>query len=259
MTAAVLRRLVGAVALLFAAVGTACCVAGVIGIWLSLQAVAERVRGAAERVDDGLQRVTVAGQTIQGALAKARADMAAITGESADLRGGGEKGRRASRAVRSLVQQQAGPNLDELGGRLATMSDAAVAVSSLLESFREVAPGRVSRLEPERLQTVADSSRRLSATLRRLEVEVGDGAKDADGRAVAATANEVDLLLQRCQAAMADWQSGLGEVRADVARARDQSPGWLTTAAVAVTVLCVWVGAGQVCLFGRGLMTWRDA
>ncbi len=259
MTAAVLRRLVGAVALLFAAFGVTCCVAGIVGIWLSCQAVAERVRMVAERVDAGLQRVAVAGQNIEGAVAKARADMAAIAGESADLRGGGEKGRRAARAVRSRIQQQVGPDLDELGGRLATMSDAAVAVTSLLESFQEVSPGRVSRLEPERLQTVTDSSRQLSTTLRRLESAVGDGETAAGGRDVAATSSEVDLVLQKCQAAVADWQSRLGETREDAAQVRDGIFGWLTTAAAAATALCVWVGAGQVCLFGYALRWCRGA
>ena len=253
MTAALLRRLAGAMVLLLATVGTACCFAGIIGTWLSCQAAAEKVRTISGRVDSGLHRVSVAGQNIHGAVAKARADMVAITRESADLRGGGEKGRRASRAVRSLIQQQAGPNIDELGGRLATLSDSAVAVTSLLQSFQEVSPGRVSRMEPDQLQKITYSSRQISATLRRLDAAVGDGEKEGGGRDVAATASEVDLVLQKCQAAVADWQSGLGEAREDVARVRDGALGWLTTAAVVATALCVWIGAGQVCLFGRAL------
>jgi hypothetical protein len=58
--------------------------------------------------------------------------------ESADLGGGRKKNLRAARTIRALIQQQSGQDRDDLGGRLATFSDSAIAVSSLLESLQEV-------------------------------------------------------------------------------------------------------------------------
>src|SRR5690349_17511302 len=114
-----LRRLTGVVALLLSAVGAAACVAGVVCIWLYHQRAAERTEAAALRVDAGLERVSTALGNVRRAVEKARADVADVGKESADLGGGGVKGRLASRTVRTLIQQKAGPSIDDLGGRLA--------------------------------------------------------------------------------------------------------------------------------------------
>jgi hypothetical protein len=248
-----LRRLGGAVVLLLSAAGISCCAAAVIGTWMFYHRVAEKVQTISARLDDGLQRVSAANQNVRSAVAKARGDVANVGQESADLGGGGEKNRRAARALRALIQEQAGPNIDELGGRLATLSDASVAVSSLLQSFQELPSGRSLRVEPDQLKRRAEEAQQLSATLRRLGTAVGDGDKEASSREVAAVTSQVDLVLQRCLLAVDDWQSDLDAAREDLARVKGQILGWLRCAAVAVTVLCLWVGAGQVSLFAHAL------
>ena len=94
-----LRRLVGAVVLLLSAVGTACCVVGIIGIWMFYQSVSEKVQTVAARLDVALERVSAANQNVGRAVEKARADVDSVSKESADLGSAGEKGRRASRTV----------------------------------------------------------------------------------------------------------------------------------------------------------------
>jgi len=254
-----LRRFGGGVVLLLSAVGIIVCVAGIVGTWMFYQRVSEKVQTISARLDVGLQRVSAANQNIRSAVAKARADVANVGQESADLGSGGEKGRRASRAIRTLIQQRAGPDIDELGGRLATLSDVSVAVSSLLESFQELPAARSLRVEPDQLQRRAEEARQLSATLRRLEAAVGDGDKETGSREVAAATSQMDLVLQNCQAAVDDWQSNLDAAREDLARVKGKILGWLTCAAVAVTLLCLWVGAGQVSLFARALWWCRSA
>jgi hypothetical protein len=173
--------------------------------------------------------------------------------ESADLGGGGAKSRLAARTIRSVIQKQAGPNIDELGGRLATLSDSAAAVSSLLETVQEVPLARAPRIDPDQLKQRADEAQRLSSALRRLEVAVGDGDSASGKQEVVEATGKVDLALQKCQDTVEAWQSGLDAVGDDLARARAKILGWLTLAAVAVTVLCSWVGAGQVSLFAHAL------
>lgn len=248
-----LRRLVGAVFLLLSTVGTVCCVAGIIGIWMLYQGVSERVQRITDRLDAGLQRVSAANQNVQLAVGKARADVANVSKESADLGGSGEKSSRATRMIRTLIRQQAGPNIDELGGRLATLSDSAAAVSSLLESFQEVPLAPASRIDPDQLKRRADEAQRLSSILRRLEVAVGDGNPETGRQKVTAATSEVDLVLQKCRATVDAWQSDLEAARDDLAHVKAKIPVWLTCAAIAVTVLCTWVGAGQISLFTRGL------
>jgi hypothetical protein len=248
-----LRRFDGVMVLLLSTVGIISCVAGIIGAWIYYQTVSEKVEAISDRVDAGLLSVSAADQNVGRAVEKARADVANVGKESAGLGGGGERSRRASRTLRALIQQQAGPNIDELGGRLATLSDAATATSSLLQSLQELPPGRSRRFEPDQLKRRAEEAQQLSATLRRLEAAIGDGDKETNHREVASATSQVDLVLQNCHAALDDWQADLDAAREEVARVKGQILGWLAYAAVGVTILCLWVGAGQFSLFARAL------
>ena len=248
-----LRRLGGVIVLLLSTVGTVCCAAGIIGTWILYQGVSQRVQRITDRLDSGLHRVSAANRNVQLALGKARADVANVSKESADLGGGGAKSRLAARTIRTLIRQQAGPDIDELGGRLATLSDSAVAVASLLASFQEVPLSLGSQIDPDQLKRRADEAQRLSSILRQLEAVVGDGDTETSRQRVAAATSEVDLFLQQCQATVDAWQSDLDATRGDLARVKAKLPGWLTWAAIAVTVLCSWVGAGQISLFAHAL------
>jgi hypothetical protein len=54
-------------------------------------------------------------------------------------------------------------------------------------------------------------------------------------------------------------QSDLDRLRDDLARVKAKTLAWFTYAAIAMTFLLVWVGLGQVCLFGRALRWCRGA
>ncbi len=213
------RRLVGVFVLLLAVTGTLCCFAGIVGTWLLRQEVAERVQRVAGRLDGTLQRVSAANQNVRLAVDKARADVAEVGKESADL-GSGTKSRVAARTIRTLIQQQAGPNIDELGGRLATLSDSAVVVSSLLEAVQEVPLVRASRIDLEQLKQRAEEAQRLSSILRRLEVVVEGGDRESSKQEVGAVTSKVDVALQKCQTAVDAWQSDLDAVGDELARGR---------------------------------------
>ncbi|HZV03519.1 MAG TPA: hypothetical protein VE999_00380 [Gemmataceae bacterium] len=206
-----------------------------------------------DRLDTGLQRVSVANQNVRLAVGKARADVANMGKESADLDSGGKKSRRATRTIRALIQHHTGPDMDELGGRLASLSDSAVAVSSLLESFQEVPLAQASRIDSGQLKHRADEARQLSSILRRLEVAVDDGDTETSRQELATATGDVDLFLQKCQATVDAWQADLDQTCDDWAHAKAKIFGWLTCAAIAVTVLCLWMSAGQISLFARAL------
>jgi hypothetical protein len=248
-----LRRVVGAAVLLLSTIGIVCCVAGIVGVWVTFQVVSDRTQKITERLDTGLERVSVANQNVREALEKARADVANVNKESADLAGGGEKSRRASRAVLTLIQQKAGPDLDDFGGRLATLSEAAVAVSSLLQSFQEMPLGESIHVDSEPLQHRAAEAHQLSANLRRLEPAVVDGEKEISNQDVTDATRRVDLVLSRCEEAVEKWQSDLDAARASLARVKARVLGWMMWSAIALTVLLAWAGLGQISLFGRAV------
>jgi hypothetical protein len=245
--------------LLLSTVGVLCCVTGAIGVWIFHQRASQRVQNITARLDSGLERASVANQSAQGAVGKARAEVARVGKESTDLSGSGERNRGASRALRTLIQQQVGPNLNNLSGRLATLSDAAVAVATLLQNFQELATSRTGRIKPEQFERWGDEAQQLSGTLRRLEAVVSNGEKATTSREVGATTSAVDLILQQCQARLDVWQSELEAAREEVQDVKAEILGWLTPAAIVATLLCLWVAAGQISLFVHALRWYRGA
>jgi len=254
-----LRRFGGAIVLLLSTVGVLCCVAGAIGVWIFNQQASHRVQNISEQLDAGLERASVANQNAQRAVGKARAEVAKVGKESTDLGGSGERSRGGSRALRTFIQQQVGPNLNDLSGRLATLSDAAVAVSTLLQSLQELPANRTRRIKPDQLERWGDEAQQLSEKLRRLEAAVGNGEKATTSTEVAGATSEVDLILQKCQTRMDAWQSDLEAARDDLRQAKAEILGWLTPAAIVGTLMCLWMAAGQISLFAHALRWCRGA
>jgi hypothetical protein len=252
------RRFIGVVVLLLSAAGVLCSVAGAIGVWFCCQHTAQRVQEVASRLDVGLERAVVASQNAQSAVEKARAEVARVGKESTDLGGGAEKSRGASRALRTLIQQHVGPNLNDLSGRLATLSDAAVAVSTLLKSFQQLPAGRTGRIKPDQLERWGDEAQQLSGTLRRLVAVVDDGEKATTSKEFASATSEVDLILEKCQSRVDVWQSELEAAREELRHVEAEILGWLTPVAIAVTLLCLWLAASQISLFAHALRWCRS-
>jgi hypothetical protein len=250
---ALLRRLGAALVLVLAAAGLVGCAGAVVGVWLVWRDAPGRADEVLARVDAGLRRASAATENVRSAVRKARADVAEAAKKSADLGEGGQKGRAASRALKTVVRKKVGPGIEDLRGRLATCSDAAVAASSLLESLQELPLGQTGRIQPGKLELWEAETRQLSTKLRRLQAAVGEGGKQAGGQQVAAATDEVDAVLRRCQAKADAWQSGLDAAREQLRHVRAKVPDWLTLAAIAVTVLAAWMAAGQASLFAHAL------
>jgi hypothetical protein len=247
-----LRRLGSLVVLVLSAIGIIACASGTIAVWVLYPSISEKAETILSRLDVGLQRVSAANQNVRRAIVKARADVASVNRESASLGGGGEGNRRASRTLRAVIRQAA-PNIDDLGGRLATLSDGAVAVSSLLESVQEVPTGPRLRFDADSFKRRADEAQQLSASLRRLAAALDEGEERASSRDIAAKASEVDQFLEKSEAAVIGWQSDLDAATNDLARVRAEIVSWLMYLAIAMTVLFVWAALGQISLFGRAL------
>ena len=253
-----LGRILGATFLVLSSVGIVCCAAAIIGIWIWRPAVAQRVDKIDARLGAALQRASSATQEVQRALQKARADVDRVGKESAGLGTDPMKDRVTAGLLRNLIDRQIGPNINDLGGRLATMSDAAVAAASLLRSVQELPLGQASRIDPDKLERATEQASKLSVVLLKLRTTIGEGDNTANEREVAAAANDVDLVLQRCQATVDDWQSHLDTAHETLAYFEAHVSGWLTLAMIAGTVLCAWVGVGQVSLFAHARKWFRS-
>jgi hypothetical protein len=254
-----LGRIFGALPLVLSAVGIVGCAAGIIAIWVGRPAVARRVEQVDARLAAGIERASTATRDVQSALEKARADVGRVGKESSGLGTDPAKDRLTAGVLRNLIDRKVGPNINDLGGRLATMSDAAVAAASLLRSAQELPLGSATRFDPDKLERATEQASQLSAALQKLQTTIGEGDKTASEREVAAAASGIDLVLQRCQATVDDWQAYLDAAREDLAYFEAHVSGWLMVAAIAGTVLCAWVGLGQISLFAHAWKWFRSA
>jgi hypothetical protein len=241
------RRVVGAIVLVLSSLGVVCCATGAVGVWVVRPELSGRAETLDARVAVALERASTANEGLLRALKKARADVRRVSKESAGLVPG-PKNRRVAGLLRKQVERRVGPHIDDLGGRLAKSSAAAVAVASLLQSFQEQPLGDTGRIDPDKLARAADQTSQLSGSLRKLQAVLGKGDQEAGGREVAAAAAEMGRVLEKCQATLEDWQADLDAARQRQDHLRAHLPGWLWLGAVAVTVLCTWVGVSQVSL-----------
>ena len=247
-----LRRLLGAIVFLLSAVGFVCCVAGIVGSWKAQQEASQKVETISTRLDDALQRLSDANQRVEEALKKARADVERVNKKSADLDGGPEKNRLTTVLLRGMLQKEAGPKIYDLGGRLATFSDAAIVVSSLLRSLEEVGVGHSSRLDPDDLERTAKRASELSTGLQKLQGTLREGDNPTDEKEVVAAGKNVDRLLQKCEETVKAWQTDLDDARKELPPLKAKILGWLLFAAIGMTVVFAWVGLSQMSLFAHG-------
>jgi hypothetical protein len=242
------RHALGAVVLALASLGVIGCATGAVGVWVVRPELSRRAETLDARVAAALERASAANEGVRHALKKARADVRRVSTGSAGLGPEPRKNRRVAGLLRKQIQRKVGPNIDDLGGRLARSSAAAVVAASLLHGLQELPLGAAGPLDPNKLGQAADQASQLSTALRKLQAVIGEGDQEATAHEVAAAAAQMDRVLQKCQARSEDWQSDLDAARDRQARLRERLPGWLLLGAVVVTVLCVWVGVSQVSL-----------
>jgi hypothetical protein len=235
--------------LVLATVGLAACVAASVAVWTHRQKANDKVQTISTRVESSLERLSGLTKEAKRALQKARAELDRVNRESARLEGNADQRRPAAIAVRALVRQDISPKLNDLGPRLATLSDAAVVIASLLESLEDLPELQRRGVSADKVKQLAELAGQLPGPLRKLESLVNDDGQPPTRGEVAAAAGEVDRLLERSETTVDGWQSDLDAANSEVQRVKTESWTWLTYFAIGVTVLSVWMGLGQLSLW----------
>jgi hypothetical protein len=87
----------------------------------------------------------------------------------------------------------------------------------------------------------------------RLDVGIQHASVANDTAKRAQQSGRADLTKVKGQGAFEDWQSDLDHARDEVGHVKAETPGWLTLAAIAVTITGVWGAVSQVSLFVHAL------
>lgn len=246
------RRFVGFSVMILAAVMLIACFVGIFQVWAYRQKAINLIQEVSQKLEGGIQRATAAGKNVQSALDLARANVAAVNQQSSKRNDNGEMNRFEADILRGMIQRQVGPSINDLGGRLAVMSDAAIAVSSLLRNLHFAPTSDFGRIDDSRQTQWANQASLLAVKLQQLQGVVGNGDRQATDKDITDATREVELVLQLCQSTLADWLSELAEASARLPIAKSETMYWLHAGAIIITIVCVWVAISQVSLFVHG-------
>lgn len=234
-----LPRLLAVFVLLLSTIAFVCCVAGVVGIWMFRGDASRNADNLAAHVDTGLQRTSAATHSIRRSLNTVRDDVILVEDLPDDSEARETKIRLCSEFLRTVIQ------------RLKNFSEAAATVSFLLQSYQELPLGKSSRINPDKLKRAAEQATQLSAEVQKLQATVGEADKQLTDKELVTIAHEMDLVLLSCMETVDDWQAELEASRTELPELKSRILPWLTIAAVAVTIVCVWIGLSQISLFAH--------
>jgi hypothetical protein len=248
------RRLIAVLVMLVCLAVFVACIGVSVGSWVVRQRAIPKVQEVAGRLKDGLERASVADQEVQKALERARDKLQKVNTDSAKLSGGGEGSRLATFGLRKIIQSDAGPEINDVSGRMAMFSDSAVVVSSLLQSLQESPLGQESAIDQEQLSRMSEGASKLSAGMQKLRTSIGEGDTTASAKEVADASREVDQILQDCLTVVRDISAKLNKARDDLPRIESQVLDWMKLTAIIVTAVCSWVALSQICVF---VVAWK--
>lgn len=240
-----LRRLLGAVVLLLSTLVFVGSVVGVVAVWKLRQDAVQRVEDVTARLDAGLDRAVAAAQPVHRSLETIHKDVEQVKTDTEDLEPGKEKNRLVAAYFRTVAQ------------RLATYADASGTAASLLREVREVPFAQSGLIDPDRVDRAAGRAAQLAASARKLQTDLGGEDKQLTEQELLAAASEADAGLQTCGEMVTGWQSDVGAMRAELPAIKSRVLHGLTLSALALTVLCAWVGVSQVSLFAHGWKWYR--
>jgi hypothetical protein len=116
-----------------------------------------------------------------------------------------------------------------------------------LQRIEESPLGKSGQIDPDQLARSTGLAAVLPGAIQKIQKTIGadEGTVAED---VANATKELDLLLQRCQSTVEDWQTDLETAHEKQAFLEARVPTWLTLGSVGVTVLSVWFTFCQISL-----------
>jgi hypothetical protein len=245
------RRLGGLFSVSAGVVGAVLCVAGLVGVWAVHSDVTRRVDrlfgGADRAVEDVRGNLRRAKEQLRGTEAeletvrKREADLAARPPTERGLRR--DQSRKAVEGIR--------PQVAEARDLLIRATEAALVANGLLDALAELSAVERLRIDTDRLKETStqlseltDRSTHLASLLARAAPPDRDPGPDESSRAVEAVRRPIAL----AEAGLA----GLDDAGQTIADSRERISRWINGITVALTVVLVWIAAGQLSLMIHG-------
>jgi hypothetical protein len=243
--------MLGIGAALLGVVGGLVCLAAIGLGWWAATRTADRVVRVAGRLDEGFAAVDARLDRVEERLAAVRANLAESLGEAETL----AVANAELPGVRSAIERLLGrllPTIDRAAALADSLRTSAAALRAAAEVVTEFG-GRADR--SSRARTAADAIDRAAEMLN-VPRERIDALKSAAAvrltREIVELAREAVAGSERLAEGLADARREVGLARERVGEWRSQLVSMLRVAAVANSLVWVWIGLGQLCLIGWG-------
>src|SRR5262249_13966597 len=110
---------------------------------------------------------------------------------------------------------------------------------------------QLSKLDKEKLKNVSNNLEKIIGSGEKLRTRLHDLPGDPKVALDEETQGMKDALAEVAEQ-VTDLEQRVQKARDVLTEIRTEFPGWITSAAVALTALLVWIALGQLCLAVRG-------
>jgi hypothetical protein len=247
----VVRRLAGLLSGAAGATGFVLAAAGLVGVWVGYVEVVRRVDRVFEGADRALAGVQENLRRATDRLRETEAELEAVRKREADLATRPPVERPGRREASRKVVEGLGPGVAEARAILVNATEAALVANGLLDALAELPAVERVNVDTERLKEASaqlaeltEQSTRLAGLLARSAPAADDQVGGETSRAVAAVRRPIALT----EAGSDRIENG----RQSIAAGHVRVLHWINVVAAVLSVVVVWIAAGQLSLLIHG-------
>jgi len=246
-----IRRLAGLVSGVAGAIGFALAVAGLVGAWVGYVEVVRRVDGVFDKADGALVGVQENLRRATDRLRETETELEAVRKREADRTADPPAQRPGRREASRKAVEALGPGVAEARGTLVRATEAALVANGLLDALAELPAVERVQVDTDRLKEASDRLGELTERSIRLAEMLARAAPAADEEVGRESSRSVEAVQRSI--ALADAGSERLEIgRQSISSGHARLMRWINGIAIAVTVVLVWIAAGQLSLLIHG-------
>jgi hypothetical protein len=245
-----LRRLAGLLCGGAGATGLVLGVAGLVGVWVGYGEVVRRVDRVFDGADRGLAGIQENLRQAADRLRETETELEAVRKREADLAARPPAERPGRREASRKLVEGLGPGVAEARATLVKATEAALVANGVLDALAELPAVERVNVDTDRLKEASAQLAELTERSTRLAEMLARAAPPSDevegesSRAVAAVRRPIAL----AEAGSDRLESG----RQSIATGHARVLRWINGLAAALTVVLVWIAAGQLSLLIHG-------
>jgi hypothetical protein len=251
------KRILAGLTFLLGVAGLLLSLAGGIGVWLIKEPVTDRATTIFGRIKSALDKADKGLVHVKTSLDSAAERLERVQGEQRQL---AQQARNSSLTRRFLgrsVQQLIPPQFSTAHETIHTVAEAAVVVNSVLEGLGSFPFLSVTGLDVSQLKEINSRFSQVESSAWQLSRLIGTPEPDVE--AASPPLSRTERALKAMRRLIAEFAPRLAKVRQRTDELKSRTLGWITPAAVLISLVCLWIALSQVSLLAHAWSWWRQA